>query len=59
MHIYNLIVVAENFDSKGLHNIIANVLQMVLVNAPVLYTHAFRQLEPYLPLEVDAFILSK
>ena len=56
MHLSNTLRVAENFDSKGLHNIIANVLQMVLVDALVLSLHAFTKLKLSLPLEVDALI---
>ena len=59
MHLSNAIGVADNFDAEGLHNITTNVLQMVLVDALVLSPHAFSQLEPYLPLEVDALIHSE
>ena len=48
--------VAENFDFEGIHNIIANILHVVLVDAPVLPPHAFTQLKPQPPLEVDSFI---
>ena len=59
MHLSNALAVAENFDAEGLHSVIVNVLQMILVDAPVLSPHAFPQLEPYLPLEVDALIHSE
>ena len=56
MHISNVIGVAENFDAEGFHNIIVNILQMFLVDAPVLSSHSFTQLEPYLPLKVNTLI---
>ena len=45
MHISNALGVAD-FDAEGLHDIIVNVLQVVLVDAPVLSPHAFPQLGP-------------
>ena len=45
MHLFNALVVSENVDAEGLHNIIENVLQMVLVDALVLSPHEFLQLE--------------
>ena len=59
MHLSNTLDVAENFDAEGLQNIIVNVIQVVLVEALVISPHAFHQLEPYLPLEVDVLIHSK
>ena len=59
MHLSHALGVAENFDFEGPHNIIANILHVVLVEAPVLSPHAFTQLKPQPPLEVDTFILSK
>ena len=56
MHIHNALGVAEYPDVEGFHNIISNILQVVLVDALVLPPHAFPQLEPKLPLEVGAFI---
>ena len=56
MHISNALSIAENFNTEGIHNIIVNLLQVVLVDTPVLSPHAFTQLEPYIPLKVDALI---
>ena len=46
MHISNALSVAENFGTEGLHNSIANVLHVVLVNAMMLSPHEFTQLGP-------------
>ena len=59
MNISNALGVAANFESEGLQNIIANVLEMVLVDVPVLSPHAFPQLRTKLPLEVDTLISSQ
>ena len=59
MHLSNSIEVAENSDAEGLHTTIANVLQMVLVDAPVLSTHSFPQLETNILLEVESLIHSQ
>ena len=56
MHLSNALAIAENFDAEWLHNIILDVIQMILVDAPVLSSHAFPQLEPNLPLEAYAII---
>ena len=45
MHLSNALGVAEIFDAKGLHNIISDVLHVVMVDTSVLSTHAFPQLE--------------
>ena len=59
MHLTNALGVVENFDAEGIHNIIVNVLQVVLVDATVLSLYAYPQLEPYILLKVDAIIHSK
>ena len=51
--------VADNSDTEGFYNIIANIFQVVLVEAPVITPHALPQLEPKLLLEVDKFIKSQ
>ena len=56
MHILNTISVAENYDTDWFHNIIANIFQVVLVDAPVIPPHRLSQLEPKLLLEVNAFV---
>ena len=56
MHLPNALVVAEDPDEGGFHNIIADILHVVLVDTPVLPPHAFNQLELKVPLEVVAFI---
>ena len=56
MHIHNNIGVGEDYDTEGFHNIIANIPQVFLVYSPVIPPHAFFQLEPNTPLEVDASI---
>ena len=58
MHLYKALGVADNYDMEGIYNIIVNVLQMVLVETPVLSPRAFPLIEPKLPLEVDALIHS-
>ena len=55
MHLYNALDVAENSDTEWFHNIIVNVFQVVLIDAPVLPPHEFPQLEKNIPLKVDAF----
>ena len=52
----NALGISEDPETEGFHNIIANILQVVLVDAPVIPPHEFTQLEPKLSLEVDAFI---
>ena len=59
MHIFNALGIAGNFYAEGLHNIIVDVLQIVLVDSPVLSPHSFPQLKPYLPLKVVALIHSQ
>ena len=56
MHLPKALDVSEDPETEGFHNIIANILQVVLLDALVLPPHAFPQLEPKLPLEVDSFI---
>ena len=58
MHLSNAISVADNYYTEGIHNIIVNVLQMILVDAILLSPHAFPQLKPNIPLEVNALINS-
>ena len=53
MHILHALGVAEDFNFEGFHNIIANILHMVLVDASVFSPHALSQIEPQLPLKVD------
>ena len=38
--------IAENFDFEGIHNIIANILHVVLVDALMLPPHEITQLKP-------------
>ena len=59
MHLPNALGVVENYDTKGFNNIISNVFQVVMLDAPVIPPHSFPQLEPKLLLEVDAFIKSQ
>ena len=53
MHLTYEIGIEENFDFEGFHNIIANILHVILVDTPMIPTHEMHQLEPSLPLEVD------
>ena len=46
MHLTYALVVAENFDFEGFHNVIANILHVVLVDNMMLPPHALTQLEP-------------
>ena len=56
MHISNALGVAENPDVEGIHNIIVNVLQVVLVDDLVISPYEFCQFEPKFPLEIDTLI---
>ena len=38
--------VAEDFNFEGFHNIIANILHVVLVDTPVFSLHAIPQIKP-------------
>ena len=46
----------ENFGSKGFHNIIVNVFDVILEYTQALLTHALYQLEPKPLLEVDVLV---
>ena len=56
MHHPNGPNIEEDPDTEGFHNIISNILQVVLVDTLVLLSHAFNQLKPKLLLKVYAFI---
>ena len=58
MHLHNTLKVADNSDTEWFQNIIANVFQVVLVEASVLPPHALPQLEPNILLKVGTFIKS-
>ena len=58
MNLPNALGVAEDTYTEGFQNIIANIFQVVLVNAPVISPHEFPQLEPTPTLKVNAFINS-
>ena len=45
-HILYALGVVEDFNFEEFHNIIANILHMVLVDASVFSPHALSQLEP-------------
>ena len=59
MNLSNALGIVEKFDAERIKNIIANVIHVVLVYAPVLSLNEFPQLEPNILLEVDTFIQSK
>ena len=46
MHLMHAIGTAENFDFEGFHDIIADILHVVLVDTPMLPSHALPQIEP-------------
>ena len=46
MHLMHALGIAENFEFEGFHNMIANILHVVLVDTPMLPTHALTQLKP-------------
>ena len=46
MHLSHALRVADDFDFEGLYNIIANIIHVVLLDAPVLSPRAFPQLKP-------------
>ena len=48
MHLLDTLDIADNYDTEWFHNIIANKIQVVLVDAPVLPPHLLYQLEPKL-----------
>ena len=55
MRLLNALGVAEDPYAEEFQNIIANILQVVVVDAPVLSPHVFHKLEPKLSRYVDAF----
>ena len=55
MHILNTLGVAENSNTEWFQNVIANILEVVLIDAPVLPPHSLSQLEPKLLIEVSKF----
>ena len=59
MHLTHALGVLEDFYFEGFHNIIANILHVVLLDTPMLPPHALPQLEPQLSLEVDTLLNSK
>ena len=56
MHLLNTLSVVDNPDTEWLHNVIANIFEVALKDAPVLPTHITPQLEPKLLLKVDALV---
>ena len=56
MHLLNAIVVAENYDTGWIHNIIAKVFKVILKDAVVLPPHAIYQLKTKLLLGFDAIV---
>ena len=59
MHLIYALGIAENFEFEWFHNVIANILHVVLVDTPMLPPYTLPQLEPQLPLEVNALIPRK
>ena len=45
MHLTYALGISENFDFEGFHNIILNILHMVLVDTPMLPPHEIPQLK--------------
>ena len=58
MHLLNALDVEDNSDRKWFHNVIVNILEVVLKDDPVLPRYQLSQLEPKLFLKVDEFIYS-
>ena len=52
MHILNMLVIVDNYDTEYIHNIIENIFEVVLKDAPVIPPHHLYQLEPKLLLKV-------
>ena len=46
MHLTYALGVVEDFEFEGFHNVIANILHVVLVYTLILPPHALPQLEP-------------
>ena len=46
MHLTHTLGLAEDFEFKGFHNIIKNILHVVLVDTLILPPHALPQIEP-------------
>ena len=54
MHIMDALGVLEYSDSEGFQNIIVNILDIILEDAPIILPDALPQLESNLILKVDA-----
>ena len=59
MHILNTLGVAENSNTEWFQNVIANILEVVLIYALVIPPQHLYQLEPKLLLEFNEFFLSQ
>ena len=58
MHLLNALGLADNSDTEWLHNVIANIFDLVLKDVPVLHPLSLYQLEPNILLVVDALVQS-
>ena len=47
--------VLEDYDSEGFHNVIVNIVDMVLEGAMMFLPHDLTQLKPNIFLKVDAY----
>ena len=54
MHLMDELSLLENDDSEGIHNIIVDILDMIMDIWPVFPPHALCQLEPQLLQKVGA-----
>ena len=59
MNLPNALGVVDNSDMEGFHNIIADVFQVVLVDALVIPPNELPQLKPNLLLKFNKFIKYK
>ena len=59
MHLLNALGLADNYDTEWLHNVIANIFEVVLKYTLVLPPHSLYQLEPKLIIEVSALVQSQ
>ena len=48
--------VLENSDSEGFHNIVVNIFDVILEDAPIYPPHALLELEPNIFLKVKAYV---
>ena len=59
MNLMDALGIIEDAESKGFHNVIVNIFDMVLEDAPMFLSQYLTQLEPNLFLEFKAPIFNQ